>query len=230
MTNTLQSNDPALAETLATKALMDIAWGVGLGDGGIGKYHVEFASQVASGLRVLADTDTYYKARFDWINEARRSIGAEEVDMPKGTSLTTQISKARAYAKLGMLERVRPGLIRILSECATDYCEWKYTPLTAGATAMVSLMDDDADATDDDLANACVAAMDASQKSKVKTLEGEIGKLLKAWEKLRDKEFSLEIRKADEVGGRHFVDGVNTALTLMVASVNKVNAQRVLSE
>jgi len=226
-----KSNDPAGRLVSADALLIGIAHGEANGTASIGLYLVTAAEQIAAHDREFTDTPKLYDWRFVLVNGRLKELGREAIKVPSGDSRDTQIAKARAITRLGVIERTRSGVIALLRAVAVvPNCQWKQKPLIAAAAAIGHTYDADHAATDDALRDAAIEAIDACAASTAKTLEGEFNKVVKLWNKLNESaEFSTDLRKANVLGERDAINKMDEGMRLMGASIAKLKSQEVLS-
>lgn len=185
---TMQSNDQAAAMDAANAELRALAVGEAKGDASMGEYFVTVAEHIGAGLREFADTGALYTWRHDLMNAERGRLGRETQDMPSGNSLASQLTKARTITQLGVYERTRSGTVAVLRSVApVTKCQWKYKPLLVAAGAIAGELDADPGASDDRLRDVANEALD-NMETKAKTLEAELLKLAKAFDKLQANE------------------------------------------
>jgi len=221
---TLQSNDLKAALDAANASLFAIATGEAMGDASIGEFFVMVAEQIAANVRSFEDTGALYQWRYDVMNNVKRKLGREELPIPTGNSLSAQLTKAKIVTQLGVYERTRTGTIAVLRTVATvPACAWRYKALLVAAKAIATTLDGYADATDEQLMDAAMEALDNMPVS-VKTCEAELAKLVKALDKLREHEtHGAVIRAACDRFGIGAADAAD-ALALLMNAVKSVEA------
>lgn len=224
----MQSNDQAAAMDAANAQLKALAIGEAKGDASMGEYFATVAEHIGAGIREFADTGALYQWRHDVMNAEKTRLGRETADMPSGNSLASQLTKARTITQLGVYERTRTGTIAVFRSVApVAKCAWKYKPLLVVAKAIAETLDDAPDATDECLRDAANLALD-NMEVKPKTLEAELLKLAKAFDKLVASEaFAPTFRKAYDV---HHIDARDTgkALARLINGVKAVEAAAAL--
>jgi len=219
---TLQSNDLKAAREAGDAVLLAIATGEAMGDASIGEFFVTVAEHIGAHLRSFEDTGALYGWRHDITNNVKRRLGREEVPLPTGNGLASQLTKARTITQLGVYERTRTGTIAVLRKVATvPACTWKYKVLIVAARAIATTLDDTPDATDETLYDAAMEAID-NIEVKVKTCEAELLKIAKAYDKLREHEVhGVTIAKAIAnygLGANDMADALALLLNAVKAS------------
>jgi hypothetical protein len=228
---TLQSNDDmSLTRARGDDALKTVAIGEARGDAGIGTYAVVLAELIGRGEREMSDVPAYYAHRFVWINAEKDALGRERLEKPEGNSLSSQTTKMKTIAALGLRERERPGTIGVLRQVATvPGCQWKYKPLVAAANAIGATLTKDADATDDALIDAAMEAIDNAQSDKAKTAKTELAKIVKAYDKLLASDtYGQTIKSAAHHAKRDVFNEVALMLTKAQAAIDGYEAAIVL--
>lgn len=228
---TPQSNDPAAALAAGNETLRTLAVGEGMGATAIGEYFVTVAEHIGAGIREHKDTAPLYVWRFDVMNaeEARRSL--EITKRPEGNSLASQLTKAKTITALGVCERTRTGTIACLrSVAARPVCAWGYKPLVVAAKAIADELAANPQATDERLMDAAQEAMDAMPVKAPKTLESELAKLIKGFDKLVSGDaFSGDVARADKRAGENLSGAAGKALVRILNAAKAVAADDALN-
>lgn len=228
---TLQSNDPAAALAAGNEALRLLAVGEGMGTAAIGEYFVTVAEQIGAGIRDYADTGALYVWRFDVLNAEENRRGRELTKRPEGNSLASQLTKARTITALGTCELLRTGTIACLrSVAARPVCAWAYKPLCVAAKAITDTLASEPNATDERLMDAAQEAMDNMPTKAPKTLESELTKLVKSFDKLVGGDaFGGDVARADKRAGENLSGAAGKALVRLLNAAKAVAADDALN-